>query len=134
MVPSASVPKAQRFVVIPGDDGPRWIAPLDWNLSEKVLRQWSPIARASRAKWRLAMIAHRLQCIRHIPGAAVIGIANLDRSAWAHVGVTGESQIVPVIYVARPSTTQKAVISLLSAESGEIDRVVKVALGSHAWS
>lgn len=134
VVPSASVPKAQRFVVIPGDDGPRWIAPLDWNLSEKVLRQWSPIARASRAKWRLAMIAHRLQCIRHIPGATVIGIANLDRSAWAHVGVTGESQIVPVIYVARPSTTQKAVISLLSAESGEIDRVVKVALGSHAWS
>jgi len=134
VVPAASVPKAQRFVVIPGDDGPRWIAPLDWNLSEKVLRQWSPIARISRAKWRLAMIAHRLQCIGHIPGAAVIGVANLDGSAWSQFGVAGDGDIVPVIYVARPSTTQKAVVSLLSAGAGEVNRVIKIALGSHAWS
>lgn len=134
IVAAASVPKSHRFVVIPGDDGPRWIAPLDWNLSEKVLRQWSPIARASRAKWRLAMIAHRLRCIGHIPGAAVVGVANLDRSAWAQVGIADESDIVPVIYVARPSTTRKAVMSLLSARTGEVKRVVKIALGSHAWS
>ncbi len=134
LVPAASVPMSQRFVVIPGDDGPRWIAPLDWNLSEKVLRQWSPIARASRAKWRLAMIAHRLQCIGHIPGATVIGVANLDSSAWAHVGVADDDEILPVIYVARPSTTQKAVVSLMSARTGEVSRVVKIALGSHAWA
>lgn len=134
LVPAASVPKAQRFVIIPGDDGPRWIAPLDWSLSEKVLRQWLPIGRASRAKWRLAMIAHRLQCIGHIPGATVIGVAGLDRSAWAQVGVADDGDMVPVVYVARPSTTQKAVVSLLSSRSGEVNRVVKVALGSHAWS
>ncbi|KQY98120.1 hypothetical protein ASD45_19280 [Pseudolabrys sp. Root1462] len=134
LVPAASVPKAQRFVIIPGDDGPRWIAPLDWSLSEKVLRQWLPIGRASRAKWRLAMIAHRLQCIGHIPGATVIGVAGLDRSAWAQVGVADDGDMVPVVYVARPSTTQKAVVSLLSSRSGEVNRVVKVSLGSHAWS
>lgn len=128
------MPKAQRFVVIPGDDGPRWIAPLDWNLSQKVLRQWSPIARTSRAKWRLAMIAHRLQCIGHIPGAAVIGVANLDGSAWSQLGIGGEDDIVPVIYVARPSTTRKAVMSLMSARTGEVSRVIKIALGSQAWS
>ncbi|MFA6264153.1 MAG: hypothetical protein WC670_00355 [Pseudolabrys sp.] len=78
LVPAVSVPKAQRFAVIPGDDGPRRIAPLDWNLLEKVLRQWSPIALVSRAKWRLVMIAPRLQCIGHIPGAAAVGVVNLD--------------------------------------------------------
>src|SRR3569833_3025732 len=80
------------------------------------------------------MIAHRLQCIGRIPGATVIGVAGQDRSAWAQVGVADDGDMVPVIYVARPSTTQTAVISLLSGRSGEVNRVVKVALGSHAWS
>src|SRR3569833_3740334 len=80
------------------------------------------------------MIAHRLQCIGRIPGATVIGVAGQDRSAWAQVGVADDGDMVPVVYVARPSTTQKAVVSLLSSRSGEVNRVVKVALGSHAWS
>ena len=128
------MPQVQRFVVIPGEDGPRWIAPLAWKLSGKVLGQWSPINPLSRAKWRVAMAAHRLHCIDRIPGTTVIGIANLDYSSWSEMGLTSAADAVPIIYVARPSTTQKAVMSLLSIESGKVDSVVKVALGTLAWS
>ena len=127
------MPEAQRFVVIPGGDGPRWIAPLAWNLSGKVLGQWSPINPLSRAKWRLAMAAHRLHCIDRVPGTTVIGVANLDCSSWSEMGLASAARAVPIIYVARPSTTQKAVMSLVSVESGKVDSVVKVALGALAW-
>jgi hypothetical protein len=133
IVPARSVPEVQRFVVIPGEDGPRWIAPVSWGLSQKVLRQWSPINPMSRAKWRIAMVAHCLHCIDRIPGTSVIGIANLDCSAWSKMSLTSSADVVPIIYVARPSTTQKAVVSLFSIESGKVDCVVKVALGVLAW-
>jgi hypothetical protein len=133
IVPAKSVPEAQRFVVIPGLDGPRWIAPLAWDRSEKVLRQWSPINPLSRAKWRAAMVAHRLGYIDRIPGTAVIGIANLDYSHWHKMGLTHSADVTPVVYVARPSTTQKAVVSLYSPEKGDVDCVAKVALGPLAW-
>jgi hypothetical protein len=133
IVPVRSVPEAQRFVVIPGRDGPRWIAPIAWDHSEKVLRQWSPINPLSRGKWHAVMLAHRLGCIDRIPGTTTIGIANLDYSYWHRMGLTRSAGVIPIVYVARPSTTQKAVVSLLSLESRKVDCVVKVALGSLAW-
>lgn len=133
IVPARSVPEAQRFVIIPGGDGPRWIAPVVWDYSGEVLRQWSPINPLSRAKWRAAMFAHRLGYIDRIPGTKTIGVANLDYSHWHTMGLTRSAGLVPIVYVARPSTTQKAVVSLFSVESGKVDCVVKVALGSLAW-
>jgi hypothetical protein len=133
VVPATSVPAAQRFVVISGVDGPRWIAPLSWEHSKAVLRQWSPITPLSRAKWHATMVAYRLRYIDHIPGAAVLGIANLDHSYWCKMGLTCSSAVLPVVYIARPSTTQKAVVSLISVESGKVECVVKIALGPLAW-
>ena len=133
VVPARSVPDAQRFIVIAGFDGPRWIAPLAWAYSEKVLRQWSPINPVSRAKWNTAMLAHRLGCLDRIPGTTTVGIANLDQSYWHKMGLARSANVVPTVYIARPSTTQKAVVSLVSPEDGNVDCVVKVALGSLAW-
>lgn len=133
IVPARSVPEAQRFIVIPGGEGPRWIAPLAWAHSEKVLRQWSPINPMSSAKWHAAMLAHRLGYLDRIPGTTTIGIANLDYSYWHKMGLARSADVVPTIYVARPSTTQKAVVSLVSVGNGNVDSVVKVALGSRAW-
>jgi hypothetical protein len=133
IAPAGSVPELQRFVVIPGGGGPRWIAPVAWQFSEQVLRQWSPISALSRAKWRVAMAAHRLRCSDRIPGAAIIGIANLDFLAWSEAGLTPSNKVIPIVYLARPSTTQKAVVSLLSIETGKVDCVVKIALGEAAW-
>jgi hypothetical protein len=133
IVPAGSVPESQRFIVIPGQDGPRWIAPLAWCYSETVLRQWSPINPVSRAKWRAVLVANRLRCIDRIPGTAVIGIANLDFSHWHERGLTQSPNVIPIVYVARPSTTQKAVVSLFSVDHGKVECVVKVALGPSAW-
>jgi hypothetical protein len=132
IVPAKSVPESQRFIIIPGQDGPRWIAPLAWSNSETVLRQWSPINPVSRAKWRAVLVAHRLGCIDRIPGTAVIGIANLDFSLWHELGLTRSPNVVPIVYIARPSTTQKAVVSLFSLDQGKVEWVVKVALGDSA--
>jgi hypothetical protein len=128
------VPEAQRYVVIPGQDGPRWIAPIDWSLSKAVLQQWTPIDPVSRAKWRAVLMAHRVGCIERIPNTVVIGLANLDFSNWHRRGLTRSPNVLPIIYVARPSTTQKAVVNLLSLETGAVDCVVKVAMGPWANS
>lgn len=133
IVPAKSVPESQRFIVISGQDGPRWIAPLAWSYSETVLRQWAPINPVSRAKWRAVLVAHRLRCIDLIPGTAVIGIANLDFSHWHKRGLTLSPNVIPIVYIARPSTTQKAVVSLFSLDQSKVEYVVKVALGASAW-
>jgi hypothetical protein len=133
-VPAASVPEAQRYVVIPGQDGPRWIVPVDWSLSKAVLQQWTPINPVSRAKWRAVLMAHRLGCIERIPNTTVIGLANLDFSDWHRRGLTRSANVLPIAYVARPSTTQKAIVNLLSLDTGAVDGVVKVALGPWAKS
>lgn len=128
------MPETQRYVVIPGQDGPRWIAPVDWSLSKAVLQQWTPINPVSRAKWRAALMAHRLGCIERIPNTVVIGLANLDFSDWHRRGLTRSANVLPIAYIARPSTTQKAVVSLVSLDTGTVDSVVKVALGPWAKS
>lgn len=133
IVAASSVPESQRFVVISGKDGIRWIAPLSWPYAETVLRQWSPINPVSRAKWRAVLIAHRLRCVDRIPGTTVIGIANLDSAHWHRLGLAYSANVIPIVYIARPSTTQKAVVSLYSLDSGKVECVVKVALGDSAW-
>lgn len=134
IVPAASVPEVQRYVVISGQDGPRWIAPVDWSLSKTALQQWTPIDPVSRAKWRAVLMAHRLGCIERIPNTVVIGLANLDFSDWHRRGLTRSANVLPIVYVARPSTTQKAIVNLLSLDTGAVDCVVKVALGPWAKS
>lgn len=134
IVPAASVSEAQRYVVIPGQDGPRWIAPVDWSLAKAVLQQWTPIDPVSRAKWRAVLMAHRLGCIERIPNTVVIGLNNLDFSDWHRRGLTRSANLLPIAYIARPSTTQKAVVNLLSLDTGSVDCVVKVALGPWAKS
>jgi hypothetical protein len=133
IVAANSVPESQRFVAISGQDGLRWIAPLAWPYAETVLRQWSPINPVSRAKWRAVLVAHRLRCVDRIPGTTVIGIANLDFSHWHRLGLAHSANVVPIVYIARSSTTQKAVVSLYSLDSGKVECVVKVALGDSAW-
>lgn len=134
VVPAAAVPEAQRFVVIPGQDGPRWIAPLSWALSKDVLQQWTPINPVSRAKWRAVLMAHRLGCIERIPNTTVIGLANLNFSDWQRRGLTRSANLLPIAYIARPSTTQKAIVNLFSPDTGAVECVVKVALGPWAKS
>lgn len=133
IAPAHAVPPSQRFAIIPGGDGPRWIMPVACRHSEKVLRQWSPLGALARAKWRIAMTAHRLNRIAWVPRTVIVGVANFDPSSWRKAGLTACADAVPVVYVARPSATQKAVVSLLSAGSGKIDRVIKIALGPAAW-
>lgn len=132
VVSAGSVPPERRFVVIPGLDGPRWIAPLDWQAAAPILQQWSPIDPVSRAKWRAVLMAYRLGCIERIPGTMVIGVSDLDLSAWQRLGLISSANLVPIIYVARPSTTRKAIVNLYAPERREIDCIVKVALGTHA--
>lgn len=132
LMPPGSVPSERRFVVIPGLDGPRWIAPLDWSMAAPVLQQWSPIDPVSRAKWRAVLMAYRLGCIERIPGTTVIGLSHLDLSDWHTLKLTPSAELVPIIYVARPSTTRKAIVNLYSRTRRSIECIVKVALGSHA--
>jgi len=132
LVPPRSVPPERRFVVIPGLDGPRWIAPLMWPISAPILRQWSPIDPVSRAKWRAVVMAYRLGCIERIPGTMVVGLSDIDFSTWHRLGLIPPTAFIPIIYVARPSTTRKAIVSLYAPAKRDIDCIVKVALGSHA--
>lgn len=100
-------------------------------MAQAVLSQWTPIDPVSRAKWRAVLMAHRLGCIERIPNTTVIGLADLDFTDWHRRGLIRSPDVRPIVYIARPSTTRKAVVHLLAPETGVVD-CVKVALGPWA--
>ena len=61
-------------------------------------------------------------------GTSTIGIANLDRAAWSKRGLTSSADVVPIVYITRPSITQKAVVSLYSLENRRVDCVITLQL------
>ena len=61
------VPPVERYWLIPGNEGLRWIIPVDAACGWPVLKQWTPYNRASRLKWTGLMAAYRTGCLGGVP-------------------------------------------------------------------
>lgn len=127
---SSWVAGGDKFLVIPGQNGPRWIVPSPSSLGKIVLSQWQPYNFASKLKWKGLLLIYALGWLDKVPGIY-----------FAHRG-SGESlqvpkmipSCVPVVYVGTPGPQQKAVVTLVSQNSGKPQAIMKVALGNRARS
>ncbi len=117
-----------RFAVISGNNGPRWIVPIDQSFGNNVLSQWQPYGYSSLIKWYIIRLLYRFGGISKIPGIyecshVVLNNLNLPKQ---------HKKIVPVIYVGTPGSQQKAVVTLVDTKDCKSIAVMKVALGENA--
>jgi len=123
------VPPENRFWIIPGKQGPRWIIPQNPKHGWPVLKYWRPYDLSSRLKWMGLIAAYRTGQLGLVPGVLAIGISGLsDKTNWNHLGWTGKRAPVPVIYVGTPGPTRKAVVHLVDATLDKARGVAKIPL------
>lgn len=127
------VPPSERYLVIPGSDGPRWIIPETPAWGMPVLRQWRPYDLASRAKWFLILAAYRAGHLAKLPGVGCVGVAyscgGLD---FQQLGLSADTQLVPVVYIGTPGPKRKAVAALVDRAICDPMFIVKTPLAPEA--
>ena len=126
------VPPQERFWVIPGKSGPRWIIPRNPLLGWPALRQWRPYDLSSRLKWAAITTAYRTGQLGMMPDVALMGVAGSSHASWEHVGWQLDSVPLPVIYVGTAGPTRKAVATLVDRTRRLPISVAKVPLGPRA--
>lgn len=126
------VPSSHRFLIIPGKHGPRWIVPAEPAFGWPVLQQWRPWDITSRLKWLAISSAYRSGRLSLLPGVCEIGLVGCSSADWAQVGAPPGSASAPTIYIGTPSSTQKAVVTLVEQKSYQPHAVIKVPIGEYA--
>ena len=122
----------ERFWIIPGKNGPRWLIPQDIRYSRLIFRYWNPYDLISRAKWKILHGANCMGRLGSVPGIASVGIAGSARQQWDHLGWKEDDNPVPIIYIGTPGPTQKAVLSLFDSRNNNLISVAKIPLGDRA--
>jgi len=125
---SSEVTGDSQFLVIPGQQGPRWIVPSYASLGKSVLTQWQPYNFISKLKWKGLLFIYTLGELGKVPG-----IGTIDVGSRASLPIPKmEFSLVPIVYVGTPGPQQKAVVTLVSPDSGKPQAIMKVALGDCA--
>ena len=113
------------FMVIPGQHGPRWIVPACPRLGMSILTQWHPYTCLSLLKWKGILFFYAMGMLGKVPGIYSVNIGSLGGMRMPKM----DSSFTPVVYVGTPGPQQKAVVSLVSPRSGELQVIMKIALG-----
>ncbi len=122
----------ERYWVVPGRHGPRWIVPENPRDGMAVLAHWRPYGLISRLKWAALTAAYRAGQLGRVPGISGLGIAGAGTADWGHLGWRGAAPPVPSIYIGTPGPAQKAVATLVA--DGAAVAVAKAPLGPLAAS
>ncbi len=125
---SSTLRNTATYFVIPGKFGPRWIVPFFSYQAKYVMSQWQPYNYSSRIKWKGILLAYSIGMLKKLPGIYPINIYSSNT-----IQIPGESTpFIPVIYIGTPGTRQKAVVTLVSPDSGMPKAIMKVALSENA--
>ncbi len=125
----SDVPYVERFYVIPGNDGPRWIVPCDPKYGMPVLAKWRPWDRSSRIKWEFVKAAYKLRCLGHLSGVQQVGVHGSSSINCGSITAIEEGLLIPSIYIGTPGVTSKAVTGLVAKGSGVTHSIVKTPIG-----
>ena len=134
--PSGENPAAatvvQEFLAVPGEGTPRWLLPAWQHNIDPALACWSPYRWNSRVKWTAIRAAHRAGLLAVLPNVTTVRLSGIGSIDWRFLGWSGGSSPVPLVYVGTPGINRKAVIHLVSPESGACEAVVKAPLTQSA--
>jgi Phosphotransferase enzyme family len=122
------VPIEERFWVIGGTKGPRWVIPQIQQYGLSVLRQWQPYGASSHFKWRSLLVAYAFRQLHRFPSIISIGISGASSSNWQHLGGNADQTFIPIIYIGTPGATRKAVVSLIDSQRQIVVGVAKIPL------
>lgn len=122
----------QSYVVISSNNYPRWVIPLGSATSKATLLQWSPYGLLSKLKWCLVCSLSPYSLLQLLPNAFNIGVVELRKDNITSVDKYDLKTVSPIIYVGTQGLQQKAVGSLICAETGEPLAIMKIALGKCA--
>jgi hypothetical protein len=109
------VPPEDRFWIVPGRNGPRWLIPQEKKYGVSVFQQWRPCNFTSRIKWKILYVAYCTGRLSLIPEVESIGIARDSKNVWNHFDWDSESVPIPIIYFGTPCSTHKAVAILVDS-------------------
>ncbi len=117
----------QRFLVIPGNFGPRWLVPARSRAAISVLSAWHPYLLSNRMKWLGICIAAHTGALQFVPSVSSVDISRNGALRWlARCGVASPAGEM-VVLVGNPSADRKLVAFLLD-EVQRVAAVVKIAL------
>jgi len=122
----------ERFWVISGKNGPRWIVPQNSYYGHPILKDWYPYDLSSKLKWLIIRTAYRVGILGLLPGVNGLGVAGSLTHTWKHLGYSETQKLIPVIYIGTPGLTQKAVVSMVEMSNKKKCGVVKVPIGIDA--
>lgn len=115
-----------EYIVIPGNDEPRWLVPSSAEFGLKVLADWSPYGASSKVKWLLLKLFYRFNILTKVPGITkVIIVKKCERN-------NSQIPVIPIVYVGTPGPQQKAVVTLVDVSSKKAIAILKIALGQQA--
>lgn len=117
-----------NFIVLVGNDYPRWIVPTDNVIAKQVLKQWRPYGKSSFIKWQIFRLMYILRVAHWLPGTHKIVF---DKNIVFHSSELKKA-LVPVVYVGTPGQQQKAVVTLVDPDNALPMSVMKVALAENA--
>jgi hypothetical protein len=121
-----------RFWLIPGQNGPRWLIPQEKKYGLSMFQQWRPYNYTSRIKWKIIYMAYYTGRLGLIPGVKSIGIAKDSKKAWSHIHWDRESVPIPIIYFGTPCSTHKAVAVIVDSFKMQPSIICKVPLSDLA--
>ncbi len=122
------VPPEDRFWLIPGSNGPRWLVPQEKKYGLAGFQQWRPYKLASCIKWKVLYGAYYTGRLGSIPGVESIGISTESRKARKHFDWDREPNHLPIIYFGTPCKSHKAVAILVDSTKLQPSIICKVPL------
>lgn len=117
-----------RFFIIPGKKGPKWIIPVNPIVGLQTLNQWHPYDLVSRIKWRILLYLYANGLLGKVPGIGTININSKKNLRVPH----NDKIVTAVIYIGTPGPQQKAVATLVTVDNGDIQAIMKIALSDRA--
>jgi len=116
-----------RYIVVPGNSGPRWLVPASAHGAASVLSSWRPYSLMGQVKWIALRMAIRTGVVRIFPSVSSLTIPHASSLRWfERCGIAAQAGQM-VIMVGNPSPDRKLTVFLLDA-AGQIAAVLKVGL------
>ncbi len=123
----------ERFYLVFGNNGLRWIIPKNYFHGLYALQQWRPYSLKSFISWKALLIAYRYNYMTFFPKIIEIGISGSFETSWNHLR-DNIDKLVPIIYIGTKGISRKSVTTLVNVNNGTLCSIIKTPLTSIAKS